>query len=140
MDFVARWPYLCLSIGSGASHECWAEGLQRFIATYNVILEWDETEQRMLFPASITCVIYSNLACCYSDADVYVGWTTEAVAALMRLAELMRHFRAPVYICSAESERWNLDADFDADVASTHNILSAYPNIIVCSGRFLERG
>ncbi len=53
---------------------------------------------------------------------------------LRQLASWMVHFRAPVYVCSASAERWDLDDEFNALVLEAKSMLLDYPNIIVCSG------
>ncbi len=80
-------------------------------------------------------MIYSNLDCCYTQDGSYVGWSDESETDLRKLARLMCHFRAPVYVCSAEAERWDMDSSFDEAVLKAKTILIDYPEIMVCSGK-----
>ncbi len=64
----------------------------------------------------------------------------ERQADLVNLAKLLRCFRAPIYVCSASAERWEISSDFDDAVLMVHSILVDFPNIIICrGGRNLDR-
>ncbi len=134
MAYVARWPLMRTEMHTAASHAQWEVALREFVNMYNHILDLDETAGGYVFPANITCVIHSNLVCCYGHDGALIGWTPQAKEDFQRLAELMCYFRAPVYVCSAESRRWNLPDSFDRMVEEVHRMCAQFPNIMVCKG------
>ncbi len=69
LDYVARWPCLCHAVGPGGTHP-W----QKVITIYQHLMEWDQHLKRLMMPANVTCVIHSNLACCFDSLGNYVGW------------------------------------------------------------------
>ncbi len=137
MDYIARWPFMRCNIAHGATHADWLVGLQNFISTYQHCMDKDvyTKEGSLRFPPNFTCAVYSNLDCCYAQGGSYVGWNKETLEELRNLAKMMQHFRAPIYVCSAESERCNMDDSFDEAVLRAKTVLIDFPEIMVCSGQ-----
>ena len=133
LDFTVftSWPQLTVSIGSGWAPVQWERDLRAFIERHSELLYTPLGGQGRRFPPTVRCFIFDNLN---GAMDKQNRFSTAAYRPMLDpLLDLLDHFVAPVYTCSASAERWEADPSFDIVSEEVRGLVKAR-NLIARTG------